>query len=357
MVSRRTTPRATFARPAWELNPVIVKELRSRMRGARAFATLTGALILVGSFTYGLYRIVLVAAQYSMSPLSPQIGQALFAGLAYLELVIISAIAPSVTAGAISGEYEKQTYEMLLTTPLRPVSILWGKLVSALSYVFLLLFAAIPLSSLVFIFGGVTVREMVKALIVLIVVAVMFGVIGLFMSALFGRTGRASAVTYLVVLLMMFAPIFVSFAAGIINQGNSPRWMLAISPLSALGSSISPSVDPNNLQSMFWQLSGMISSVMGAPGISFTSIPRPLYHYSLPLYIGVTLVLYWFSVRLVQPTRRWRIPWGEVIVALVLLLGFAGMVALGFLSTSNRYEYYLGTATPAPTEVPRLWTP
>jgi len=27
----------------WETNPIIVKELRSRMRGGRAFATLTGA--------------------------------------------------------------------------------------------------------------------------------------------------------------------------------------------------------------------------------------------------------------------------------------------------------------------------
>lgn len=342
-----------IARPHWVLNPVIVKELRSRMRGVRAFATLTGALILVGAFTYGLYRIVLIAAQYSMSPLSPQIGQVLFAGLVFLELFIIAAIAPSVTAGAISGEIEKQTYEMLLTTPLHPVHILWGKLVSALSYVFLLLFAAIPLSSLVFIFGGVTGRDMLKALLILVVVAVMFGVIGLFMSALFGRTGRSTAVTYMVVLMMMFAPIFIAMAAGIVNQGEPPRWILAISPLSALGSAISPSVDPNNLQSMFWQLGGMISSVMGAPSISFTSIPRPLYHYSLPLYIGITLVLYWLATRLVQPTRRWRIPLGEALVALALLLGFAGLVALGFVATSNRYENYLSTPTPAPLEVPR----
>jgi ABC-type transport system involved in multi-copper enzyme maturation permease subunit len=89
----------------------------------------------------------------------------------FIELMIIAAITPSVTAMAISGEKEKQTYEMLLATPLSPSSILWGKLIAAMSYVFLIVFAAIPLASLVFVFGGVAVREMLKALIILIAVA------------------------------------------------------------------------------------------------------------------------------------------------------------------------------------------
>ena len=62
-------------------NPIIVKELRSRMRGWRAFAVLTGALVLMGGISYLLYRIVLAATQYDSTPVSPQIGQAVFVGL------------------------------------------------------------------------------------------------------------------------------------------------------------------------------------------------------------------------------------------------------------------------------------
>jgi ABC-type transport system involved in multi-copper enzyme maturation permease subunit len=176
------------------------------MRGVRAFATLTGALILLAICGYAIYRIALVAMSYTSSPLSPQVGQMLFAGLVFIELMIISAITPSVTAMAISGEKEKQTYEMLLATPLSPGSILWGKLVAAMGYVLLLLFAAVPLTSLVFVFGGVDIREMVKALIILVIIAVMFGVIGIFTSTLFGRSGRSTAIAYLVVALMLFGP-------------------------------------------------------------------------------------------------------------------------------------------------------
>ena len=174
----------------WLVNPIIVKELRSRMRGARAFMLLTGMLILMALFSYGMYQLVLLTSTWSYAPLSPQIGQTLFIALAVMEMLMVCLITPALTAGAISGEHENLTYEMLLTTPLPPTRILWGKLISALSYVFLLIFAAIPLASLVFIYGGVSPRDMLKALVVIFATAVMLGVIGMFLSTWLKRSGR-----------------------------------------------------------------------------------------------------------------------------------------------------------------------
>lgn len=333
----------------WEINPIIVKELRSRMRGGRAFAVLTGALILLAAFGYAIYRIALVAMLYTSTPLSPQVGQLLFSGLAFMELMIIAAITPAVTGMSISSENEKQTYEMLLATPLSPSSILWGKLVGTLGYVFVLIFTAIPLASLVFVFGGVAIREMVKALIVLVIVAVMFGVIGLFSSVLFGRSGRSIAFAYLAVVFMLFGPLVIGAGAGILNQSNPPRWMLTISPLSALASALAPSVNFQYLSGMFWMLGNPLSWIAGGPAISFTSIPRPLYHYSLPLYLGITLALYLIASRLVHPARRWQINWAEAVVGIVLIVGFLGIVTVGYAATSNRYENILLINQPTPT--------
>lgn len=335
----------------WEANPIIVKELRSRMRGGRAFATLTSALILLAVCGYAIYRIALVAMSYTSVPLSPQIGQILFAGLVFIELMIIAAITPSVTAMAISGEKEKLTYEMLLATPLSPGSILWGKLVAALGYVFLIVFAAIPLASLVFVFGGVAVREMLKALVILVTVAVMFGVIGLFSSALFGRSGRSTAVAYLAVVFLMFGPPLIAAGAGMLNQTSPPRWMLVLSPLSALASALSPSVNFQYLAGMFWMLGGSFSWISGAPPISLTSIPRPLYHYSLPIYLIITLVLYLIAARLVRPARRWQFEWADAVVAAVLVLGLLSTVSIGYAATANRYENINIIVAPTPTPV------
>jgi ABC-2 type transport system permease protein len=312
------------------------------MREARAFVTLTGVLILMAGVSYLLYRIALAAPRYSNTPLSPQIGQNLFFALALLELLMVCSIAPALTAGAISSEEEKLTYEMLLATPLRPASILWGKLFSALSYLFLLIFAAIPMASLIFIFGGVAPREMAKALVVIVAVAITFGVLGMFMSTWLRRTGRATVLSYLFVAILLFGTIFLYAAVGIISQSTPPRWLLVANPLSALFSALTPAITGETypggfLQSLSWALGGNLNLISGNV-TSQTGIPRPLYHYSLPFYGLLTLVFYMLSSRLVRPTRRWSLTRREALLGLAIFLTYLGVVALAFLSSYERYE-------------------
>jgi ABC-type transport system involved in multi-copper enzyme maturation permease subunit len=318
------------------VNPILVKEIRSRMRGPRAFLTLTLILLAMGGLMYGMLQLILAGARYS-NILSPQVGQTLFATLAFIMLFMICAITPAVTAGAISGEKEKQTYEMLMATPLSATSILWGKLVSALSYVLLLLFAGIPLASVVFIFGGVAPREMVKTLLVLVVVAVSYGVIGLFLSALFGRTGRATVVAFLAVFALMIGPIFLAGLVGVLRESEPPRWLLIPSPISAISSTLAPSMGFNAGGSLFYILGGIFN--MGASPISMTSIPRPMYHFTLPFYGLLSLILYMITARLVQPTRRWRIRRRDALVGAGVLLLAMALVAGAFVATASRYEW------------------
>jgi len=332
-------------------NPIVVKELRSRMRGARAFAILTAVLLVLGGASYVLYRIVLTTSRYSSMPLSPQIGQALFVGLAFLELMMVAFVTPAVTAGAVSGEQEKQTYEMLLATPLRPGAILRGKLVASLGYVFLLIFAAVPMASVVFIFGGVAPRELLKALAVVTCVAVMLGVVGVFFSAWLGRTTRATVASYLFVLALLALPYVAYVLSGVIEQREPPRWLLLPSPVSALASAVAPAnqgVNPSGVLGQFgWILGGGISLARSA--VSQVGPVRPLYHYTLPLYGGLSLVLYLLSVRLVRPTRRWGLRWREIAGAVALLLAFAALVGGGYLLTRARYPSAGLTSPPVPT--------
>jgi hypothetical protein len=313
-------------------------------------------LLLLGTVSYALYRIVLATASgYSPSPVSPQIGQTLFFGIAFLELMMVCFVAPAVTAGAISGEREKLTYEMLLATPLRPASILWGKLVSGLSYVFLLIFAAIPMASLVFIFGGVTPRDMVKTLVILLAVAVTFGVIGIFMSTWWGRTSRATILSYLVVLALLIGPIFFYVLVGVVQGGEPPRWILVPNPMSALFSALTPSATVDSASGIFWGLGMAVGgnlSVLTGSGVQ-AGVPRPLYHYTLPLYGAISLVLYLLATRLMQPARRWRVSWKEAAAAVALLLTMGAGLALVLALTNDRYSTTNAFLTPTPAIVQR----
>lgn len=328
-----------LAKLRFNANPIIIKELRSRMRGGRAFVTLTIILLALGIISYLLYRIVMAQLQYTMLPASPQIGQALFTGLAFFVLMIVCAVTPAVTASAISSEKEKLTYEMLVATPLQPASLLWGKLISAMSYVFILIFAAIPLFSLVFTFGGVTVRDMLKAVMILLIVAAMLGVIGLFFSALLGRSGRATVVSYITLVVMLFLPYFVYMARSILTQTQPPRELLVLSPITTLFSAMAPSLSSQYPMSWFWMFGGFgPDMIMGTAPVSVLGIPRPLYHYSLPIYGFIAVVLYLLTMRLVRPSRRWKLGVKELAFGALTLVGYVAVVAGFFYLTAGRYE-------------------
>jgi ABC-2 type transport system permease protein len=340
--------------PRLRMNPIIVKEIRSRMRGPRAFITLTIMLLVMGAILAAILQIILATSRYN-TVLSPQIGQSMFAALSFLILFMVCAITPAVTAGAISGEKEKQTYEMLMATPLSPTRILWGKLISAMSYVLLLLFASVPLASLVFLFGGVAPKDMIKSLAILMVVALMLGVLGLFMSALFGRTGRATVASFITVVVLMVGPMFVAILVGVLRSAEPPRWILAPSPISALAGALAPSMNSGGGFEIFWVLSGLWN-MLGSP-VSQTEIPRPIYHYSLPLYLGLSLLMFMLTTRLVQPSLRWRLRRKEVITGLAALMLFAAIVAAVFLSTASRYEWALRGKSLEPTPAPLMVDP
>lgn len=177
-------------------NPVVLKELRGRMRGARAFIVISVFLLLMSGFTTLLYVINERIRDNFGFTSGGVIGRTLFAGIVALELFLVTFIAPAFTAGAISGERERQTYDLLRTTLLPARSLVVGKMTSALSYIFLLLLAAIPLQSVAFLFGGVTEAEIVLAFVILAVTAVALGAVGIYFSANTARTLTANVRTY-----------------------------------------------------------------------------------------------------------------------------------------------------------------
>jgi ABC-2 type transport system permease protein len=192
-------------------NPVVFKELRGRMRGARAFTVLTVYLVLLGVFAVLIY-VTVTESSTSISGQAAvgEVGRTLFGGVVAIEMLLVAFIAPAFTSGAISGEREHQTFELLRTTLLPAHSLVLGKLLSSMSYVVLLLLAAIPLQSIAFFFGGVTETELILAFVVLAVTALLFSAMGVFYSAHARRTLSASLMTYATAMFFMFGiPILV----------------------------------------------------------------------------------------------------------------------------------------------------
>ena len=108
------------------------------------------------------------------------------------------------TAGAISGERERQTFDLLRTTLLSAESFVLGKLISALSYVFLLVLVSIPLQSIAFLLGGLSLTELVISQLLILVAAVAYALYGLWCSAAMRTTLAATVTTFAGMLFVTF---------------------------------------------------------------------------------------------------------------------------------------------------------
>ena len=184
-------------RQVFRINPVLVRELRGQMRGARAFTILTVYLLLMSVFMLVMY-VFLLRTGNQTSAASGATGRTLFIGLFIFELILIFFIVPALTTNTISGERETQTYDLMHVSLLTSPSLVIGKLESTLSYIILLLLAAIPLQSLAFLFGGISLNEVLVGFVILMISAITFGAVGLFTSAKARNTRRANLLAYTV---------------------------------------------------------------------------------------------------------------------------------------------------------------
>lgn len=187
-------------RPRREANPLLVKELRGRMRGARAFVVLTVHLLLMSCFAAVVYAAVDSTSSYSR-PDTSAMGKAVFTTVVIVQIFMVTFITPAFTAGTITGERERKTYELLRTTLLPAGRVVLGKLSSALTYMLLLILAAVPLEALAFMLGGVTVGELILAQVILLAAAFFFGALGIFLSSIARTTLAATVLGYVIALL------------------------------------------------------------------------------------------------------------------------------------------------------------
>jgi ABC-type transport system involved in multi-copper enzyme maturation permease subunit len=226
---------------------IMVKELRSRFRGRRAFVVLTVYLALLALILYGVYTLLGAMRQgpgFGPATSSAIIGQAIFGVLSAFELLLICFIAPGFTAGAISLEREKQTLDLLVSTPMRPGAIVVGKLLAALAFILLMITAAIPLNAIAFMYGGVTIGDLVRQQVVLFSAALGLGTIGLFFSALLKRTQAATVLTYCAMLALTVGSVLIfvfwtamanrDFTPDVVEVRRAPEQLVWLNPAVAM---------------------------------------------------------------------------------------------------------------------------
>ncbi|MGQ9925553.1 MAG: ABC transporter permease [Chloroflexaceae bacterium] len=287
----------------FQANPVLMRELRGRIRARRATVMLVIYLAITAVITLLVYAAS--ASTFGRGINDPEagrgIGKGIFLTVMVATLVQVCVISPALTAGAISGEKERQTYDLLLISLLSPWQIVLGKLVAALAFALLLIIAAMPLAGLAFLFGGVSGTELIIGILGILVTVVCYATIGLLASALTRSTLSATVLAQgLVIALLLGVPFLYVVISTLTNAFSGPLepWyvyliglFLSTHPFIALGITAASLAEGEN--PFFFDISTRTGAII---------VPSPWMVY-VAFSLLVTLVCLLLCIRLLRPSE------------------------------------------------------
>jgi ABC-2 type transport system permease protein len=270
-------------------NPLIVKEMRERFRTKKTVWMLALYLLVMGAILLGFLYVT------PMGSASLGDNRNLFIMTALIQYAMICFIAPALSAGAISGERERQTLQVLLTTQLSPKSIVLSKLVTSLAFIFLLVVASMPLYSFVFLYGGISPEQLASLVFFFTVNIVFFGSLGLFCSTWIKRTGVSTITAYGIAFFFVVGTgLLLIFLGELLHELYPMAFRNFDGVWNVLGLQILAALNPVIV----------LFSILGENiGPSMRYFMTPWVFFSL-CYLAMSLVLMVWSSYLLTPVRR-----------------------------------------------------
>lgn len=176
-------------------NPVYKREMTVSSRSIRV-----PVIMMVFNSILALVALLNMYSMTSQVKVTAEISYASFLDLyvfvAAIEFLMLIFIMPALTSGSISGERERQTLNLMLSTQMTPFQIVIGKLMSSMVSMALLVVSSFPVVSLVFVYGGIRITDLVLLLLLYLAVALLSASLGLCFSAVCRRSTAATAMSY-----------------------------------------------------------------------------------------------------------------------------------------------------------------
>jgi ABC-type transport system involved in multi-copper enzyme maturation permease subunit len=299
------------------INAVLYKDMQQRTK--RSGLMIEVFLVNMLLTLIALILLVSMGASAAMySPINYDIFPTFFVVLSFLEFGFVVIVTPSVSAGCITMEREKQTFDVLLSTALTTRQIVWGKFWSAILQVLLLIFSAFPTYALVLMYGGVSFIQAFGVLATLLLITIYAAALGIFWSSVSKKSMVSSVMTYVFLLILIFGTIsFVATVKGIaavINEamlettghtsffkGDIFFFVLYLNPLCTIFDSISHLTGT----SIFTSLPGMAGIGKNVTDFESSNILLMLW---TPISLTVQMLVSWWLLesasKAIDPLRK-----------------------------------------------------
>ena len=234
------------------VNPLMVKEFR-----CRRFGRLHWLLRLISACA-----ILSLFLTYAATSGTLEWGVETIGGImVFMQVALLVLIAPSLAAGLISGERESGGWRILITTPLSVWRIVWGKLLSVVLTLLLVLCATLP-GYLVMVFIEPGMRFQVERVVICLAATAAFCMlISAAVGSLFSRTAAATAAAYATLLVVCAGPLLIWMGRDAPFGRRTVEAALVVNPVAAALSVIrAPGFAEYDLIPANWWFMGICSA-------------------------------------------------------------------------------------------------
>ena len=217
------------------LNPILSFSATRRMRSFKTLLIVAVWLVVMMGVAFMIMG-QLFSSGASIESL--RTGVKCYQVLIIVQFVLIILIAPAMTSGAIAGERERQTLELLLVTNTRSFRIVWGKAMESFAMLALLIVCGFPVMCMTMIAGAVTILQILAGELFLLVMAFAAVCVGVLSSALARSTVGSSILSYVILMaigLLTSLPALGDVAEEMSQRVYDQNLFAAMQPSEAMG--------------------------------------------------------------------------------------------------------------------------
>lgn len=284
-----------------QLNPLVKKDIKVQSRSMRiswglfAYAAIMAVVFLVAMV------MIKQQSRWSYDNIYSMIVK-LYPVLTITQFLIIGLVVPVRTASAISGEKERQTFDIMMTTSMTEFSIVCGKVSTAIIQSMFYVAAAMPVLAMVFVIGGLSLSYLFWFLAIAVLASLFSASIGIYCSSVCQKSVSAVIMSYI-------------FYLGFFILTMAPLWIVALQTwvtnvvqnTSAMFCLFNPAV--YLLEFFTWVMGGQSSVYYMLKWNGTSSLSETTVHYLWMAGSSVALVLVsflflWLAARRITPVSK-----------------------------------------------------
>ena len=297
------------------LNPIIKRDVRVQSRSMKiCWGVFAYELILALVFFLAML-IIQEESQYSNDNIYSSLVW-LYPVLAVTQLIILGVVVPVRTASAISGEKERQTFDIMMTTSMTPFSVIMGKVMTAIVQSMFFVIASMPIMALSFVIGGMSWSYLFWFLAIALLVSIFAASIGILCSSICRKSISAVIMSYGFYLVFFLGTILPYIIYQIIDNNRARAYYSTYSAVTSYSSGFGDNtclfllLNPAlYLTEFFAQIMAgesvvnmMMSSMKGLTGVM--AVGHRWMICSTILFLAVSFLFLWLAARRINPINK-----------------------------------------------------